>query len=167
MWNAKQHSYEELRDVVMDVLHQRIAGNNQYETLVENVARVINQRENPGINLGTGMAYRRQLARFLELAPIGSKRCLTPRSYPDSPEFRVLAGHKKWYTAVVTNLGRLLRKALFYGIFRASAAAGRESLPLRHLKMASRKPRKIRPFCTTGVAGVAPGCSPEGSSFFA
>ena len=57
MWNAKQHSYEELRDVVMDV-HQRNSGNNQYEALVENVARVINQRENPSINLGTGMAYQ-------------------------------------------------------------------------------------------------------------
>jgi hypothetical protein len=32
MWNAKQHSYEELRDVVIDVLHQRISGNNQYPT---------------------------------------------------------------------------------------------------------------------------------------
>ncbi|MGY4169906.1 hypothetical protein ACVIM8_003979 [Bradyrhizobium sp. USDA 4529] len=58
MWNAKQHSYEELRDVVMDVLHQQISGNNQYLALVENVARVINERENPGINLGTGMAYQ-------------------------------------------------------------------------------------------------------------
>ena len=58
MWNAKQHSYEELRDVVMDVLHQGISGNNQYQTLIENVARVINQRESPGINLGTGMAYQ-------------------------------------------------------------------------------------------------------------
>jgi hypothetical protein len=58
MWNAKQHSYEELRDVVMDVLHQGISGNNQYQTLIENVARVINQRESPGINLGTRMAYQ-------------------------------------------------------------------------------------------------------------
>jgi hypothetical protein len=45
MWNAKQHSYEELRDVVMDVLTERIAGNNQFNTLVEHTARVINQRE--------------------------------------------------------------------------------------------------------------------------
>jgi hypothetical protein len=45
MWNAKQHSYEELGDVVIDVLHQRISGNNQYTTLVEHTARVINQRE--------------------------------------------------------------------------------------------------------------------------
>lgn len=58
MWNARQHSYEELRDVVMDVLHQGIAGNNQYETLVENVARVISKREGSGVNLGTGMAYQ-------------------------------------------------------------------------------------------------------------
>jgi hypothetical protein len=58
MWNAKQHSYEELRDVVMDVLHQHISGNNQYQALIENVARVINQRESPGTNLGTGMAYQ-------------------------------------------------------------------------------------------------------------
>jgi len=58
MWNTKQHSYEELRDVVMDVLHQHISGNNQYQALIENVARVINQRESPGTNLGTGMAYQ-------------------------------------------------------------------------------------------------------------
>src|ERR1700730_6480533 len=35
---------------------------------------------------------------------------------------------------------------------------GFESLPLRHLKAASRKPRKIRPFRTPGTSGVAPGC---------
>ena len=58
MWNAKRHSYEELRDVVMDVLHRGISGNNQYETLVEHVARDINARVNPGMNLGTGMAYQ-------------------------------------------------------------------------------------------------------------
>lgn len=58
MWSAKQHSYEELRDVVMDVLHEGIPNNNQYLALVENVARVINQRETPGVNLGTGMAYQ-------------------------------------------------------------------------------------------------------------
>jgi hypothetical protein len=57
MWNAKQHSYEELRDVVVDVLHRRISGNNQYTTLVEHTARVINQREGTGSNLGTGIAY--------------------------------------------------------------------------------------------------------------
>jgi hypothetical protein len=58
MWNAKQHSYEELRDVVIDVLHQRISGNNQYTTLVEHTARVINQREPSNVNLGTGIAYQ-------------------------------------------------------------------------------------------------------------
>jgi hypothetical protein len=58
MWNAKQHSYEELRDVVIDVLHQRISGNNQYTTLVEHTARVINQRESSNVNLGTGIAYQ-------------------------------------------------------------------------------------------------------------
>jgi hypothetical protein len=58
MWNAKQHSYEELRDVVMDVLHQGIPNNNQYPVLVENVARVINRRENSSVNLGTGIAYQ-------------------------------------------------------------------------------------------------------------
>jgi len=35
-----------------------------------------------------------------------------------------------------------------------------KSLPLRHFKAASRKPREIRPFRTPGFAGVAPGCSP-------
>jgi hypothetical protein len=58
MWNAKQHSYEELRDVVMDVLIQRIAGNNQYGTLVEHTARIINQREGSNVNLGSGIAYQ-------------------------------------------------------------------------------------------------------------
>jgi hypothetical protein len=58
MWNAKQHSYEELRDVVIDVLHQRISGNNQYTTLVEHTARVINQRESSNVNLGMGIAYQ-------------------------------------------------------------------------------------------------------------
>lgn len=58
MWNAKQHSYEELRDVVVDVLHQRIPGNNQYMTLLEHSARAINQREGSQVNLGTGMAYQ-------------------------------------------------------------------------------------------------------------
>lgn len=58
MWNAKRHSYEELRDVVVDVLHQQIPGNNQYQTLIENVARVFNKRESSGINLGTGIAYQ-------------------------------------------------------------------------------------------------------------
>lgn len=36
-----------------------------------------------------------------------------------------------------------------------------ESLPLRHLKVAWRKPRRIRPFRTPGASGVAPGCSPN------
>jgi hypothetical protein len=58
MWSPKLHSYEELRDVVMDVLHQRISGNNQYTTLVEHTARVINQRESSSVNLGTGIAYQ-------------------------------------------------------------------------------------------------------------
>jgi hypothetical protein len=58
MWNAKQHSYEELRDVVVDVLHQRLSGNNQYNTLVENTARVLNEREGSNANLGTGFAYQ-------------------------------------------------------------------------------------------------------------
>ena len=58
MWNSKQHSFEELRDVVIDVLHRKIPDNNQYLTLVEHVARVINQREKPNIDLGTGMAYQ-------------------------------------------------------------------------------------------------------------
>jgi hypothetical protein len=57
MWNAKQHSFEELRDVVMDVLHQG-SPSNQYLTLVENVARVINQREGSAAGLDTGMAYQ-------------------------------------------------------------------------------------------------------------
>jgi len=35
MLSAKQHSYDELRNVVIDVLIQRIVGNNQYGTLVE------------------------------------------------------------------------------------------------------------------------------------
>ncbi|MBB4398787.1 hypothetical protein GGD62_007934 [Bradyrhizobium sp. ERR14] len=43
---------------MVDVLHQQISGNNQYLALVENVARVINERENPVVNLGTGMAYQ-------------------------------------------------------------------------------------------------------------
>jgi hypothetical protein len=54
MWNANQHSYEELRDVVVDVLHQRLSGNNQYNTLVEYAARFINEREASNVNLGTG-----------------------------------------------------------------------------------------------------------------
>lgn len=58
MWNARQHSYEELRNVVMDVLQLRISGNNQYTTLIENVARLINEREGTGANLGAGMAYQ-------------------------------------------------------------------------------------------------------------
>lgn len=58
MWNAKQHSYEELRDVVVDVLHQRISGNNQYMTLVEHTARAINLRDGSNANLGTGFAYQ-------------------------------------------------------------------------------------------------------------
>src|ERR1700738_5303340 len=58
MWNAKQHSYEELRDVMLDVLLKRISGNNQYEKLVEHTARTLNQREQPSINLGSGMAYQ-------------------------------------------------------------------------------------------------------------
>ncbi|WJR75185.1 hypothetical protein [Bradyrhizobium sp. NP1] len=58
MSNAKQHSYEELRDVVVDVLHQRISGNNQYMTLVEHTARAINAREGSNANLGTGFAYQ-------------------------------------------------------------------------------------------------------------
>jgi hypothetical protein len=58
MWNAKQHSYEELRDVVVDVLHQRLYGNNKYNTLVENTARVLNEREGSNANLGTGFAYQ-------------------------------------------------------------------------------------------------------------
>jgi Exonuclease len=37
---------------------------------------------------------------------------------------------------------------------------------IRHFKMASRKPRKIRPFCAPGFAGVAPGCSPKAPSIW-
>lgn len=58
MWNAKQHSYEELRDAVIDVLHQKISGNNQYTTLLEHTARIINEREGSNVNLGTGIAYQ-------------------------------------------------------------------------------------------------------------
>jgi hypothetical protein len=58
MWNAKQHSYEELRDVVMDVLYQRIPDNNQYQALIENVSRTINRFENSNIDLGAGFGYQ-------------------------------------------------------------------------------------------------------------
>jgi hypothetical protein len=57
VWNAKQHSFEELRDTVVDVLHGGKSG-NQYMTLVEQTARLINQREGSTANLGTGMAYQ-------------------------------------------------------------------------------------------------------------
>jgi hypothetical protein len=57
MWNAKQHSYEELRNVMLDVLTSG-GGGNQYLTLIERTARVINQRENSNVDLGTGVIYQ-------------------------------------------------------------------------------------------------------------
>jgi hypothetical protein len=44
---------------------------------------------------------------------------------------------------------------------RCRALTGWESLPLRQIKPASRKARKIRTSCTAWLAGVAPGCSPR------
>jgi hypothetical protein len=38
-------------------LHQ-LSGNNQYNTLVENTARVLNEREGSNADLGTGFAYQ-------------------------------------------------------------------------------------------------------------
>jgi hypothetical protein len=65
--------------------------------------------------------------------------------------FETLQAATRWYTAVVTNLRGVFGNALFHGICEGSAASD-----LRHFKAASRKPRKIRPFCTLGLAGVAP-----------
>lgn len=44
--SAKQHSYEELRGVVVDVLLDKIPQNNQYSTLVEHPARALKPKEN-------------------------------------------------------------------------------------------------------------------------
>jgi hypothetical protein len=56
----------------------------------------------------------------------------------------------------------VVRKRCFCCSFRGPWGPGSESLPLRHIKTASRKPRKIRTSCAPGFAGVAPGCSAEG-----
>jgi hypothetical protein len=77
MWNAKQHSYEELRNVVVDVLHQRISGNNQYMTLVEHTARVINEREGSNVDLGTGFAYQGAAGAALRSSQLFRSRCCT------------------------------------------------------------------------------------------
>jgi hypothetical protein len=57
MWNAKQHTYEELRDVMLDVLLSSTGG-NQFLTLIEQTARVLNEREKSTVNLGAGMGYQ-------------------------------------------------------------------------------------------------------------
>ncbi|MEW9304537.1 hypothetical protein [Labrys neptuniae] len=57
MWDAKQHSYEELRDVTIDVLLRQQPHVSQYASLLEEVAKVINAREGSTANLGAGMAY--------------------------------------------------------------------------------------------------------------
>lgn len=63
---------------------------------------------------------------------------------------------------VVVSIVVTRRTALFYrGNWRRGRKRPAESLPLRHYKAASRKPRRIRSYCAREVSGVAPGCSPK------
>ena len=66
-----------------------------------------------------------------------------------------------WYTRWYAGNEPAIRRVLFYGAFGVSVLADGESFPLRHNKTASRKPRKIRSYCTQRVSSVAPECSPE------
>jgi hypothetical protein len=57
MWNLPQHDYEEIREVVVDVL-SKAPGNgvNQYDSVLEHTARTLAQRHNAPA-LPAGMAY--------------------------------------------------------------------------------------------------------------
>jgi hypothetical protein len=57
MWNLPQHSYEEIREVVAEVLINAASnGVNQYQSVLEHTARTLARRKNAP-PLPTGMAY--------------------------------------------------------------------------------------------------------------
>lgn len=57
MWNLPQHSYEEIREVVIDVMSASSSnGVNQFQSLLEHVGRTFGKKHNAS-PLSTGMAY--------------------------------------------------------------------------------------------------------------
>ncbi len=57
MWNLPQHNYEEIREVVVDVLSKASTnGVNQFSSVLEHTARTLARRHNAP-QLPTGMAY--------------------------------------------------------------------------------------------------------------
>jgi pimeloyl-ACP methyl ester carboxylesterase len=123
-------------------LGYRTRSKNTYKRwrLVKRVSRAASIRQDP-----------RQLSRCLVSRLDPPLKDLKFESLPSTR-----SGTQRWSQ---TSTG-CFAYALFYGVFGELFDGGRESLPLRHNKMGSRKPRQIRTSYTTGSAGVAPRVAP-------
>ena len=87
----------------------------------------------------------------------------SPRNHTIFESFAATSGGTQRWSQTST---ALVENALFYRVFRVSVAIIRESLPLRHNRTASRKPRKIRSYCTPDGSGLALECSPKGGPIY-
>ena len=123
-------------------LGYRTRSKNTYKRwrLVKRVSRAASIRQDPS-----------QLSRCLVSRLDPPLKALKFESLPSTR-----SGTQRWSQ---TSTG-CFAYALFYGVFGELFDGGRESLPLRHNKMGSRKPRQIRTSYTTGSAGVAPRVAP-------
>jgi hypothetical protein len=94
---------------------------------------------------GWGAAARRVRSRVIG----GGARTASKSAEVDGPKGRI-GGTRRW--SQTSN--RPLRKAIFYGVFGAPAAVGRESLPLRQPIATSEKPNKTGRFSSHRIRTV-------------
>jgi hypothetical protein len=57
MWNLPEHSYEEIRNAVVDVLLKKDPNVNQFSLVLDRTARELVQRHGGAPSLATGLAY--------------------------------------------------------------------------------------------------------------